>query len=321
MAIRSRTWAGGVPSWIPCDCPEAQPERIRAGYIAEIMTVMRRNELGSPGGPWCCPVCRERLDLRDDGRRWVCPAGHSFDVAREGYVNLLLAGQRRRRRPGDSAEMVTARRRFLATGAYDLLTAVVAQAAAGEHPGVLLDVGCGEGRYARAVAAPTVLGVDTAKAAVAAAARAHPGGWYAVADAADLPVGNAAIDVALNVFGPIAAQELARVVRPDGVVVTAHPGPAHLEGLRSLVYAQPRPHEVKPPLRHADEWFTQTGSESVRFDVVVTDVPGLRDLFAMTPYSWQAPPDIDTRIAAAVAPRFQTTADVRVTTYRRNLRP
>lgn len=281
------------------------------------MNVMRPNEPGTQGAAWRCPVCRERLALSDDRRRWVCPAGHSFDVAREGYVNLQLAGQRRGRQPGDSAEMVHARRRFLATGAYDVLTAAVAQAVAAEDPGVVLDVGCGEGYHTRAIAAQAVLGVDIAKAAVAFAARAHPAGWYAVASAADLPVQNAAIDVALNVFGPNAARELARVVRPGGTVVTAHPGPAHLASLRSLVYAEPAPHEVKPPLRAADGWFTQTGSESIIFDVVLTDVSVVRDLFAMTPYSWQAPPDIDVRLAAAVTPRFQTIADVRVTTYRR----
>jgi len=278
---------------------------------------MRRDELGTQGALWCCPVCRERLALSEGGSRWVCPAGHSFDVAREGYVNLLLAGQRRSRQLGDSTEMVNARRRFLATGAYDPLSAAVAQAVTGEQPAVVLDVGCGEGHHTRAVAAATVLGVDVAKAAVAAAARAHPGGWYAVASATDLPLQDGAVDVALNVFGPVAAEELARVVRPGGAVVTAHPGEAHLEALRSMVYPQARPHTVKPPLRNAGEWFTQTGSMSVTFGVVVTDVAGLRDLFAMTPYRWQAPPDIDARLAAAVAPRFETVADVRVTTYRR----
>lgn len=282
---------------------------------------MRRYDLGMHGAPWCCPVCRERLALSEGGSRWVCPAGHSFDVAREGYVNLLLVGQRRSRQLGDSTVMVNARRRFLATGAYDPLSAAVAQAVAqagtGGQPAVVLDVGCGEGHHTRAVAAATVLGVDIAKAAVAAAARAHSAGWYAVASAADLPLQDAAVDVALNVFGPVAAEELARVVRPGGAVVTAHPGAAHLEGLRSMIYAQARPHEVKPPLRNAGEWFTQTGSVSVTFDVAVTDVAGLRDLFAMTPYRWHAPPDIDVRIAAAVAPRFETVADVRVTAYRR----
>lgn len=267
--------------------------------------------------PWCCPVCRERLALIEDERRWVCPAGHSFDVAREGYVNLLLSGRRRSRLPGDSTEMVNARRRFLTTGAYDPLSAAVAEAAVAEEPGLVLDVGCGEGHHTRFIDAATVLGVDIAKAAVAIAARAHPDGSYAVASAADLPLQDATIDVAVNVFGPIAAEELARVVRPGGTAVTAHPGTAHLEALRSLVYAEARPHEVKPPLRNAGEWFTQVSSISVTFDVVVADAAGLRDLFTMTPYRWHAPPDIDARIEAAVMPEFKTAADVLITIYRR----
>jgi 23S rRNA (guanine745-N1)-methyltransferase len=215
--------------------------------------------------------------------------------------------------------MVGARRRFLATGAYDRLSAAVAQVVADEQPRVVLDVGCGEGRHTRSVSAPTVLGVDVARAAVAAAARSHPAGSYAVASAADLPVQDAAVDVAMNVFGPVIAAELARVVRPGGAVVAAFPGAGHLEGLRSLVYQDARPHEVKPPLRGADEWFAQTGSTSVTFTLTVTDVAGLRDLFAMTPYRWHAPPDIDRRIAAAVSPRFETLADVQVATYCRRL--
>lgn len=276
-----------------------------------------RSQPGTRLLAWLCPVCRDRLALTEAESRWVCPAGHSFDVAREGYVNLLLAGQRRSRQPGDSPEMVGARRRFLATGAYDPLSAAVARVVADDQPCIVLDVGCGEGRHTRAISAPAVLGIDVAKTAVAAAARSHPGGSYAVASAADLPVEDGAVDVAVNVFGPVIAAELARVVRPGGAVVTAFPAAGHLEGLRAMVYPGARPHELKPPLRDADEWFVQTGSISVTFTLAVTDVAALRDLFAMTPYRWHAPPDMDDRIAAAVSPRFETLADIQVATYRR----
>jgi 23S rRNA (guanine745-N1)-methyltransferase len=266
---------------------------------------------------WRCPVCRDDLALSDAGRRWVCPTGHSFDVAREGYVNLLLSGQRRSRQPGDSPEMVSARQRFLGTGAYDPLSAAVARAVAAEQPRVVLDVGCGEGRHTRSISAPAVLGVDVAKAAVAIAARSDPGGSYAVASASDLPRQDDSVDVAVNVFGPVIPGELARVVRPGGTVVAAFPGAGHLEQLRSMVYSDPRPHAVKPPLRDADEWFIQADSLSVTFTLAFTDGAALRDLFAMTPYRWHAPPDMDDRIAAAVSPHFETLADIQVATYRR----
>jgi 23S rRNA (guanine745-N1)-methyltransferase len=240
-------------------------------------------------------------------------------VAREGYVNLSPAGQRRTRKAGDVEKMVNARRRFLATGAFDPLTNALVEVAIQEGPNVLLDVGCGDGRHTRSMSANIVMGIDAAKTAAAVAARADPHGWYAVANAADLPVPDESIDLLLNVFGPIVPLELARVVRRDGIVVAAHPRPAHLEELRTFVLAKstgPRP--VKPPLRNAKEWFTETGAASITFPVAISDESVLADLFAMTPYRWHAPIDIDERLAALASAGLGIFADVQVTTYKRN---
>ena len=107
------------------------------------------------------------------------------------------------------------------------------------------------------------------------------------------------------------------MVRPGGVVVTAHPCQDHLAALRALVYERARPHEVKPPLRGAEVWFDEIGSVTLRFPVVVSDVAALQDLFAMTPYRWHGPRDIDERLKEATRRPFATSADVRVTTFRR----
>lgn len=294
--------------------------------------------------PWVCPVCREEL-LGAQGHL-ECARKHTFDVARQGYVNLLTAAQRRSRQPGDTKEMVDARRRFLASGAYDRISDAVAHlvqragtAATSNWPGGrprLVDIGCGEGHHTRRVDAALrsgaggldpvdleIAGIDVSKAAVALAARAHPSGSYAVASAADLPLANGSVDIAINIFGPVIADELARVVRRDGTVVVAHPGPVHLSALRALVYDDPRPHEIKDPLRHASERFTRVGTMTVTFPVVVFDGCLARDLFAMTPYRWHAPPDIVALLtAAAERPGgFETRADVIVSTYRRTEKP
>jgi 23S rRNA (guanine745-N1)-methyltransferase len=269
-------------------------------------------------GPWRCPVCHANLQLNPDGPRWSCEHDHSFDVARQGYVNLLIAGQRRSRNPGDSREMIDARRRFLASGAYDRLSDLLAwvcgrAAAALDVPARLLDVGCGEGHHTRRVASAmgdaVIAGIDVAKPAVAIAARSHPSARYAVATAADLPLGEGSVDIVLDVFGPVVPAEVARVLHPGGIAVIAHPGEEHLMALRRLVYDDPRPHDVKDPLRGAGEWFDRVGSDRATFPVPVDD-----DLFAMTPYRWHAPPDIGERLAAGPT---STTADILVTTYRR----
>jgi 23S rRNA (guanine745-N1)-methyltransferase len=282
---------------------------------------MPAHQSGHPTAPWLCPVCRNRLALDEYRRRWICRGGHSFDVAREGYVHLWLAGQRRQRQPGDSPEMVKARHRFLASGAFDPLTDAIADAVAGEGPTTVLDVGCGDGRHTRSTAAPIVIGIDVAKSAVALAAHAHPDGWYAVASAAELPLGDMAVDMVLNVFGPVVPMELARVLRSGGTVVAAHPGPGHLEDLRNLVYEDGRPHVVKPPLRTVPEWFAEVGTAFVSFPISLTESTQLHDLFAMTPYSWQASPALNARLARVAAGRFETRADIHLTTYRRTDRP
>ncbi len=271
---------------------------------------------------WSCPVCRQRLVLSRDARRWVCPSGHSFDVAREGYVNLITARRRRSRQLGDTEQGVNARRRFLATGAFDPLTNALKDIAALESPNVLLDVGCGEGRHTRSMSAEIVMGVDAAKTATAAAARADPRGWYAVADATNIPVPDESIDLLLNVFGPIVPLELARILRRDGIVVAAHPRPRHLEELRNLVPAENTGQRtIKPPLRNATEWFVEVRTLPVRFPVPIPDESVLGDLFAMTPYQLYAPPNIEERLAALESMKVELLADVQVTIYRRTVRP
>jgi 23S rRNA (guanine745-N1)-methyltransferase len=229
--------------------------------------------------------------------------------------------------------MVSARRGFLATGAYqrvsDRFNDVVARlVAAPDHVGwAALDVGCGEGYYtrrlARALAGDTprlgadgldcvLAGIDVAQPAVAAAASQHRGGDYAVASAFDVPLPPASVDAVLSVFGPVAPEEFERILRPSGLVVAAHPGPSHLLALRQLVYDEPRPHEVKDPLRSAPG-FTRTSSVQVTYPLRLETAEAALQLLTMTPYRWHAPLDIDMRLAAAGA--LSVDVDVIISTY------
>ena len=170
-----------------------------------------------------CPVCSSGLALGDGAVR--CGAGHSFDVARQGYVNLVPGN-------GDSAEMVEAREAFLGAGHFRPLTgALVAEAMNVEAAGAVVDVGAGTGHHLAYVLAtpPERPGValDTSTAALRRAARIHPRAAAVGADAwKPLPLRDGIAAIVLSVFAPRNPDELARILAPGGALLAVTPRPA-----------------------------------------------------------------------------------------------
>ncbi|WP_061296756.1 putative RNA methyltransferase [Herbidospora cretacea] len=166
-----------------------------------------------------CPVCRDDLILSDGSVR--CPRGHSFDVARQGYLNLLNTPVR-----GDTPEMVAARTAFLERGHYAPIAETVAALSAGD----VLDAGAGTGHYLARAVRDRGLALDVSKHALKKAAKAHPKIGAVAADVwKPLPVRDAAFDTVLNVFAPRNASEFHRVLKPTGRLITVTPNPDHLE--------------------------------------------------------------------------------------------
>lgn len=185
---------------------------------------------GGAADALACPVCSGRLSVEAGSAR--CASGHVFDVARQGYVNLLSGGVRPA--AGDSAEMLDARARFLAQGPFDAIADAVVRACGA--PAVVLEIGAGTAFYLARVldAHPHATGIalDSSKYAARRAARAHNRIVAAVADTwRALPVADASIDVVLDIFAPRNAAEIARVLRPGGSLVVATPTEAHLREL------------------------------------------------------------------------------------------
>jgi 23S rRNA (guanine745-N1)-methyltransferase len=179
-----------------------------------------------------CPICAEPFGAHDRSLR--CANNHSYDVAKQGYVNLLGTGA------GDTREMVTARAEFLDAGHYAPLASLVASEAARDlrRDGLVVDAGCGTGYYlgcvlSRAPAA-SGLGMDTSTSALRRAARTGIGavGW-------DLwkpwPLASGCADVVLTVFAPRNPAECHRVLRDSGTLVVVTPAPSHLAELRHYV--------------------------------------------------------------------------------------
>lgn len=247
-----------------------------------------------------CPHCLGTLTLRE--RQLRCAQGHAFDVARQGYVNLLP-------RPaatgsGDSAAMVQARASFLSGGHYDRFAHAVADAVneAGSPDEPVAEVGAGTAYYLAGVldrrTGPGVA-LDVSPAAARRAARAHPRAGSVVADAWTwLPLADGCIGAALVAFAPRSGGQLARVVRPAGRVVVLVPASDHLVELRStlgLLDVDPRKSERLGASLGDD--FVPVGQRQVRWTTSLqrSDV---RDLVLMGPNAFHRTSDLDARIAA-----------------------
>jgi 23S rRNA (guanine745-N1)-methyltransferase len=172
-----------------------------------------------------CPVCAGGLALGDGVLQ--CTAGHSFDIARQGYVNLVPGS-------GDSAEMMEAREAFLAAGHLRRVSdELVEEARSVTSPGVVLDLGAGTGQHLAAVLDALTdrhgIAVDASAPALRRAARSHPRAAAVGADVwRPLPLDSGIAAIVLSVFAPRNAPEMARVLAPDGVLIAVTPTTRHL---------------------------------------------------------------------------------------------
>ncbi|KWV31715.1 23S rRNA methyltransferase [Micromonospora rifamycinica] len=272
-----------------------------------------------------CPVCAGPLAAATDTRALRCPRRHSFDLARQGYVNLLTG---RSPHVGDTAEMVAARADFLAAGHYHLISSALAEAAAthagtagfGAYP-LVVDAGAGTGRHLAAVLAalPDAVGLalDVAKPALRRAARAHPRAAAALADTwRPLPLADRSVAVLLNVFAPRNGDEFHRVLHPAGALLVVTPTDAHLAELvevLGLLRVDPAKAD-----RVADSLAGRFTPEhaTVHTARLALDRAEVTTLVGMGPSAWHTDPH---RLAAAIdalpAP-VTVTASVRLTVWR-----
>lgn len=241
-----------------------------------------------------CPICAAPL-IRE-GRAYRCSNGHSYDIAREGYVHLLPPNKKHSKAPGDDKDMVAARVRFLGAGYYEPLRRTLEEEAVryAEEGVCLLDSGCGEGYYTAGIAqalreagkAPRTAGIDLSKSALRHAARRDKGTEFAVASAYHLPVADTSIDLIVNCFSPMAGEEFLRVLRPGGRLLYVVPAPDHLWELKEVLYETPYPNPEEDILYPG---FSTLGEVKVENAITITDHEDLMALFRMTPYCWKTP--------------------------------
>jgi 23S rRNA (guanine745-N1)-methyltransferase len=183
-----------------------------------------------------CPVRDCHLPLARDARRLVCPRGHSFDVARSGYINLLQPQDRRSKQPGDTATAIAGRRRLHDSGVTQPLLQAIGEMMAPSSRDTVLDTGCGEGFYLGTCASQTGFnahGVDISIPAVDSAARRYPECEWIVANADRfVPYAGRSFSIVTSITARVNPDEFRRVLRDDGHLLIGLPAPNDLIELR-----------------------------------------------------------------------------------------
>lgn len=245
-----------------------------------------------------CPVCEQQLRL--EAKTYGCEANHSFDIAKEGYVNLLLANQKNSNDPGDNKQMIASRRDFLNLGHYDrisealnaIITPLITQKDADL---TLLDVGCGEGfflwklrEYLDDCALQSkyhFYGTDISKSAIKSASKRDKHSHFSVASLYHLPVEDESVDCLTRVFAPKSYAEFARVLKPDGLFVSVVPGAEHLLGLKEILYDNPTLHSEEHD-SEIEEFFILRQQIRTQYPIVLEGTENIFNLIKMTPYYW-----------------------------------
>lgn len=247
-----------------------------------------------------CPICHKKIAKKL--KTLTCIQGHSFDLAKEGYVNLLLSNQKHSKDPGDSKEMLQARSEFLDKGYYqgisDRVNASLMELAIERNPGInIADIGCGEGYYLSNfishcqqtdVILNAAYGLDISKSAIQLAAKRTQQITWMVGNVFSLPFKDNALDVLLCMFAMLDFAACKRVLRKDAKLVRVSAGPDHLRELREIIYPKIMETEIRPATHETSQALVFEKSIPLKYETCIQNTVDLSHLLKMTPHYWKA---------------------------------
>jgi 23S rRNA (guanine745-N1)-methyltransferase len=271
-----------------------------------------------------CPVCQGRL-IRDE-KRYTCSNNHSYDISEKGYVNLLLANQKKTKDPGDNRDMIKSRRDFLNKEYYkrfsDCLNEVIIEELHSDERNIL-DAGCGEGYYISNLRSSFLkednqsinanfYGTDISKNAIMFAAKRDKNINISVASSFDLPIINNSLDCVIRNFAPGDNREFYRVLKGDGILIIATPSVEHLFGLKEILYENPRKNEIK---ENNPEDFKHIRNKEIRYTISLDNPEDITNLISMTPYYWSITDSMRGRIGEIM--ELETELDFNIDVYKK----
>lgn len=248
-----------------------------------------------------CPICGENLQKESESKVYKCEQNHSYDIAKQGYVNLLISNMKRSKNPGDSKDMVLARVDFLRRGFYKKISHKINEVICeyfkdSEEKINVLDVGCGEGYYLTNLKEAIKInnieadfyGMDVSKEAVKYASRSEKECLFVVGNNYHIPAKDNSVDCILSVFSPIDIDEINRVLKKDGIFVRVLPRTNHLIELRNIIYSVVNLNEkVYKPDSEKDDYIKEV---NVTYDLDLNNEE-FTSLLKMTPHYWKSTPE------------------------------
>lgn len=249
-----------------------------------------------------CPVCKDKLIKDVSNKMYKCSNRHTYDIAKEGYVNLLISNQKKSKNPGDSKEMVLARVDFLSQGYYEVLSYKINEVIfeclekINSDKFNIIDLGCGEGYYLTNLKnyleekniKASYYGLDVSKEAVKYASKKNKDCIWAVGNNFKIPAGDKSVDCILSVFSPIDINECNRVLKDDGVFIRILPRTNHLIQLRNIIYSEVHlNNKIYTASADENEYIRES---NVTFNIKLNKEEIL-SLLKMTPHYWKSTPE------------------------------
>lgn len=260
---------------------------ISANYVKEYESIFK------------CPICHSAMCV-SKLTSLVCVDNHTFDFAKQGYLNLLTRPVKAKY----SKELFEARRKLLVEDRFfdPLLQAIAKvikkQSKRKSAPLFILDTGCGEGsplselcQMVSSELNTTVVGVgiDLSKEGILTASKNYAKKIWCVADLAHTPFKDKHFDVILNILSPSNYAEFNRLLKDDGFVIKVVPGGSYLKELREAIYEEPerRSYSNQETVKLFKENFHHVGSSNIHYTMNL-DHPSMQSLVRMTPLTWVA---------------------------------
>ncbi|MBL4940815.1 MAG: 23S rRNA (guanine(745)-N(1))-methyltransferase [Colwellia sp.] len=269
--------------------------------------------MSSPAS-YFCPLCQQALILSD--KTYCCANNHSFDQAKQGYVNLLPVQFKHSKAPGDNKDMVFARRAFLDKGFYQPLVAkmLALYQRYGEQNAPLLDAGCGEGFYTHQHKTETneVYGVDIAKETIKIAAKRYQNCHFSVGTLSKLSFSDNYFSWLISVYAPILETEFTRLLKNGGYLLTVTPAALHLFELKQLIYRQANEHDVS---KSQINELTLIEEQKLTYPMHFDNSIDVLNLLAMTPFAFKASPTLITQLQTMT--QFTCQADFLLRLYKK----